>query len=165
MFDASWGFYFDSLTVVMLSCHALPPKKPEKFCFVAWPRSSSTHAGVPLKRPIAGVAMGLILEADGRFCVLTDILGSEDALGDMDFKVAGDAEGRHRLPDGHQGGQGRAIAVSESSWRATACRGWINAHAMDDEPLPLPEALTWSSPWAAAAPQGVNRMRNKRDQL
>ena len=93
MFDASWGFYFDSLTVVMLSCHALPPKKPEKFCFVAWPRSSSTHAGVPLKRPIAGVAMGLILEADGRFCVLTDILGSEDALGDMDFKVAGDAEG------------------------------------------------------------------------
>ncbi len=50
-------------------------------------------AGVPLKRPIAGVAMGLILEADGRFCVLTDILGSEDALGDMDFKVAGDADG------------------------------------------------------------------------
>ncbi len=52
-----------------------------------------TAAGVPLKRPIAGVAMGLILEADGRFCVLTDILGSEDALGDMDFKVAGDADG------------------------------------------------------------------------
>ena len=50
-------------------------------------------AGVPLKRPIAGVAMGLILETDGRFCVLTDILGSEDALGDMDFKVAGDADG------------------------------------------------------------------------
>ena len=48
---------------------------------------------MPLKRPIAGVAMGLILEADGRFCVLTDILGSEDALGDMDFKVAGDADG------------------------------------------------------------------------
>ena len=37
--------------------------------------------------------MGLILEADGRFVVLTDILGSEDALGDMDFKVAGDAAG------------------------------------------------------------------------
>ena len=37
--------------------------------------------------------MGLILEPDGRFCVLTDILGSEDALGDMDFKVAGDADG------------------------------------------------------------------------
>ena len=42
---------------------------------------------------VAGVAMGLILEEDGKFQVLTDILGSEDALGDMDFKVAGDAEG------------------------------------------------------------------------
>ena len=42
---------------------------------------------------VAGVAMGLILEEDGQFQVLTDILGSEDALGDMDFKVAGDAEG------------------------------------------------------------------------
>ncbi len=50
-------------------------------------------AGVPIKRMVAGVAMGLILEEDGQFQVLTDILGSEDALGDMDFKVAGDAEG------------------------------------------------------------------------
>ncbi|DBA68831.1 TPA: hypothetical protein ACH3X2_013318 [Trebouxia sp. C0005] len=50
-------------------------------------------AGVPIKRMVAGIAMGLILEEDGQFQVLTDILGSEDALGDMDFKVAGDAEG------------------------------------------------------------------------
>ena len=48
---------------------------------------------MPLRRTIAGVAMGLVLEPDGRFAVLTDILGSEDALGDMDFKVAGDADG------------------------------------------------------------------------
>ncbi|KAL4853937.1 Polyribonucleotide nucleotidyltransferase [Chlorella vulgaris] len=54
---------------------------------------SMLDAGVPLKRMVAGVAMGLILEADGRFVVLTDILGSEDALGDMDFKVAGDGQG------------------------------------------------------------------------
>lgn len=47
---------------------------------------------MPLTTPVAGVAMGLILEPDGRFTVLTDILGSEDALGDMDFKVAGSAE-------------------------------------------------------------------------
>lgn len=46
--------------------------------------------GVPVTRPVAGIAMGLILERDGRFSVLSDILGSEDALGDMDFKVAGD---------------------------------------------------------------------------
>jgi len=54
---------------------------------------SMMDAGVPLKAPVAGVAMGLILEADGRFAVLTDILGDEDALGDMDFKVAGTAGG------------------------------------------------------------------------
>ena len=48
---------------------------------------------MPVKRPVAGVAMGLILTPDGRHKILTDILGSEDALGDMDFKVAGDAEG------------------------------------------------------------------------
>ena len=49
-------------------------------------------AGVPLKRPTAGIAMGLILE-DKRFAVLSDILGDEDHLGDMDFKVAGTEHG------------------------------------------------------------------------
>jgi polyribonucleotide nucleotidyltransferase len=49
-------------------------------------------AGVPLKRPTAGIAMGLILEGT-RFAVLSDILGDEDHLGDMDFKVAGTTEG------------------------------------------------------------------------
>ncbi|MEM1267225.1 MAG: polyribonucleotide nucleotidyltransferase [Pseudomonadota bacterium] len=54
---------------------------------------SMMDAGVPLKAPVAGVAMGLILESDGRFAVLTDILGDEDHLGDMDFKVAGTEAG------------------------------------------------------------------------
>jgi len=49
-------------------------------------------AGVPVKRPVAGIAMGLIKEGD-QFAVLTDILGDEDHLGDMDFKVAGSREG------------------------------------------------------------------------
>jgi len=49
-------------------------------------------AGVPVKAPVAGIAMGLILESDG-YAVLSDILGDEDHLGDMDFKVAGTAEG------------------------------------------------------------------------
>ena len=53
---------------------------------------SLMDAGVPVKAPVAGVAMGLIKEA-GSFVVLTDILGDEDHLGDMDFKVAGSAEG------------------------------------------------------------------------
>jgi polyribonucleotide nucleotidyltransferase len=50
-------------------------------------------AGVPMKHPVAGIAMGLIKEEDGRFAVLTDILGDEDHLGDMDFKVAGTENG------------------------------------------------------------------------
>ncbi len=49
-------------------------------------------AGVPITAPVAGVAMGLVME-DGRYRILTDILGLEDALGDMDFKVCGTAEG------------------------------------------------------------------------
>jgi len=49
-------------------------------------------AGVPIKRPVAGIAMGLILEGE-RHAILSDILGAEDALGDMDFKVAGDELG------------------------------------------------------------------------
>ncbi len=50
-------------------------------------------AGVPIKAAVAGAAMGLISEPDGRFVVLTDILGKEDAFGDMDFKVTGTREG------------------------------------------------------------------------
>ena len=50
-------------------------------------------AGVPIKAPVAGAAMGLISEPDGRFVVLTDILGKEDSIGDMDFKVTGTRDG------------------------------------------------------------------------
>ncbi|MEL6516615.1 MAG: polyribonucleotide nucleotidyltransferase, partial [Pseudomonadota bacterium] len=54
---------------------------------------SMMDAGVPLKAPVAGVAMGLVLEEDGSYAILTDILGDEDHLGDMDFKVAGTENG------------------------------------------------------------------------
>ncbi|WP_170467241.1 polyribonucleotide nucleotidyltransferase [Ruegeria arenilitoris] len=54
---------------------------------------SMMDAGVPLKAPVAGVAMGLILEDDGNYAILSDILGDEDHLGDMDFKVAGTENG------------------------------------------------------------------------
>jgi len=50
-------------------------------------------AGVPLARPVSGIAMGLILEPSGEFAILSDILGDEDHLGDMDFKVAGTRDG------------------------------------------------------------------------
>src|SRR3546814_3861123 len=53
---------------------------------------SLMDAGVPIKRPVSGIAIGLIL--DGKdFAILSDILGDEDHLGDMDFKVAGTSEG------------------------------------------------------------------------
>jgi polyribonucleotide nucleotidyltransferase len=52
---------------------------------------SLMDAGVPIKAPVAGIAMGLVF-AEGRYTTLTDILGAEDAFGDMDFKVAGTAE-------------------------------------------------------------------------
>ncbi|MCV6587161.1 MAG: polyribonucleotide nucleotidyltransferase [Marinibacterium sp.] len=54
---------------------------------------SMMDAGVPLKAPVAGIAMGLVLEDDGDYAILTDILGDEDHLGDMDFKVAGTENG------------------------------------------------------------------------
>ncbi|PIV74275.1 MAG: polyribonucleotide nucleotidyltransferase [Rhodobacteraceae bacterium CG17_big_fil_post_rev_8_21_14_2_50_65_11] len=54
---------------------------------------SMMDAGVPLKAPVAGVAMGLVLEEDGSYGILSDILGDEDHLGDMDFKVAGTENG------------------------------------------------------------------------
>jgi polyribonucleotide nucleotidyltransferase len=54
---------------------------------------SMMDAGVPLKSAVAGVAMGLIMEDDGSYAVLSDILGDEDHLGDMDFKVAGTENG------------------------------------------------------------------------
>jgi polyribonucleotide nucleotidyltransferase len=55
---------------------------------------SMMDAGVPLKAPVAGIAMGLVMnEQTGKYAVLTDIAGAEDHYGDMDFKVAGTREG------------------------------------------------------------------------
>jgi len=62
---------------------------------------SLMDAGVPMKAHVAGIAMGLIKDGN-RFAVLTDILGDEDHLGDMDFKVAGTDQRHHRAADGHQ---------------------------------------------------------------
>lgn len=66
-------------------------------------------AGVPIRKPVAGVAMGLV-EKDGRFVVLTDIAGMEDHFGDMDFKVAGTADGITALQlDNKLGGVPREV--------------------------------------------------------
>ena len=54
---------------------------------------SMMDAGVPILAPVAGIAMGLIIDSDGKYSILTDIQGAEDHFGDMDFKVAGTEEG------------------------------------------------------------------------
>ena len=104
---------------------------------------SMMDAGVPLKRPVSGIAMGLILEGD-KFAVLSDILGDEDHLGDMDFKVAGTSEGitslqmdikiagiteeimRQALAQAHDG---RAHILGEMAKALDHTREELSAHA------------------------------------
>jgi polyribonucleotide nucleotidyltransferase len=104
---------------------------------------SLMDAGVPLDRPIAGIAMGLIKEGD-RFAVLSDILGDEDHLGDMDFKVAGTRDGITALQMDikitsitreimkiavDQAKDGRIHILGEMDKALTGARGELNAHA------------------------------------
>jgi polyribonucleotide nucleotidyltransferase len=110
-------------------------------------------AGVPLKAPVAGVAMGLILEDDGRFAVLTDILGDEDHLGDMDFKVAGTESGITSLqmdikvagitPDIMkqalaQAKDGRMHILAEMAKALTGARQEFSEHAPRIETMTVP---------------------------
>ena len=114
---------------------------------------SMMDAGVPLKAPVAGVAMGLILEDDGQWAVLTDILGDEDHLGDMDFKVAGTAEGITSLqldikvagitPEIMeqalaQAKDGRMHILAEMSKALTEGRREFSAHAPRIETMTIP---------------------------
>jgi len=100
-------------------------------------------AGVPVKAPVAGIAMGLVKEGD-RYVVLSDILGDEDHLGDMDFKVAGSAEGVSALQmdikiDGiteeimrvalDQAKQGRLHILGEMSKALTTPRAELSEYA------------------------------------
>jgi polyribonucleotide nucleotidyltransferase len=109
-------------------------------------------AGVPLKRPTAGIAMGLILE-DKRFAVLSDILGDEDHLGDMDFKVAGTDQGVTSLQMDikiagiteeimrvalDQAKDGRIHILGEMAQALTAARGELGAYAPRIETFKIP---------------------------
>ena len=86
---------------------------------------SLLNAGVPLKAPVAGIAMGLVsddVEVDGggterRFVTLTDILGAEDAFGDMDFKVRRHQGLRHRAAAGHQARRHPVARCWRARWR------------------------------------------------
>ncbi len=113
---------------------------------------SLMDAGVPLKRPVAGIAMGLIKEGD-RFAVLSDILGDEDHLGDMDFKVAGTSEGVTSLQMDikiqgiteeimrvalAQAQQGRMHILGEMGKALTAARPTLGEHAPRIEVMHIP---------------------------
>jgi polyribonucleotide nucleotidyltransferase len=114
---------------------------------------SMMDAGVPLKAPVAGVAMGLILEDDGKWAVLTDILGDEDHLGDMDFKVAGTAAGITSLQMDikvagitpaimkqalAQAKDGRMHILGEMAKALTGARAEFSAHAPRIETMTIP---------------------------
>ncbi len=113
---------------------------------------SLMDAGVPLKRPVAGIAMGLILEGE-RFAVLSDILGDEDHLGDMDFKVAGTEEGVTSLQmdikitgitEGimkqalEQAKGGRVHILGEMAKALTTARSELGEHAPRIEVITVP---------------------------
>ncbi|MFZ1989881.1 MAG: polyribonucleotide nucleotidyltransferase [Alphaproteobacteria bacterium] len=113
---------------------------------------SLMDAGVPLKRPVAGIAMGLILEGS-RFAVLSDILGDEDHLGDMDFKVAGTEQGVTSLQMDikitgineaimkqalAQAKDGRMHILGEMSKALTSARGQLGAYAPRIEVMHIP---------------------------
>ena len=85
-------------------------------------------AGVPIRAAVAGVAMGLIKEGK-KYAILTDILGTEDHLGDMDFKVAGTRNGHHLDPDGHQD---RGPRSEDHEGGARAGEGRTPAHPRRD---------------------------------
>src|SRR4051794_6182459 len=113
---------------------------------------SLMDAGVPLRRPVAGIAMGLILEGE-RFAVLSDILGDEDHLGDMDFKVAGTDEGVTSLQMDikiagiteeimrvalDQAKEGRTHILEEMNKALTAPRSELGEHAPRIETMQIP---------------------------
>jgi polyribonucleotide nucleotidyltransferase len=102
-------------------------------------------AGVPLQKPVAGVAMGLIMdEATGKYAVLSDIAGAEDHYGDMDFKVAGTSSGITALQmDIKVGGITPAI-MAEALEQARRARLQILETMLGT----LPEARTAISPYA-----------------
>ena len=83
-------------------------------------------AGVPIKAPVAGIAMGLIMGEDGNYKVLTDIAGLEDAMGDMDFKVAGTEEGITALQMDIKikGIPMNSCATPSRRRRTAACSSW-----------------------------------------
>jgi polyribonucleotide nucleotidyltransferase len=110
-------------------------------------------AGVPLKRPVSGIAMGLILEGKD-FAVISDILGDEDHLGDMDFKVAGTSEGITSLQMDikiagiteeimktalSQAKEGRAHILGEMAKALDHTREELSAHAPRIETMQIPK--------------------------
>ena len=116
---------------------------------------SLMDAGVPIKRPVSGIAMGLILEGKD-YAILSDILGDEDHLGDMDFKVAGTSEGITTMQMDikiagitkeifeaalNQAKEGRAHILGEMNKALSATRTELSAHAPRIEPMTIDKKI------------------------
>jgi polyribonucleotide nucleotidyltransferase len=95
--------------------------------------------GVPIKAPVAGVAMGLVLEDDGRYAIMTDILGMEDHLGDMDFKVAGTTKGITALQMDIKVSGLSSEVLSQALEQARQARLFILDKMLEVIPAPRPE--------------------------
>ncbi len=105
---------------------------------------SLMDAGVPLQRPVAGIAMGLVEGDPGEFAVLTDIQGIEDALGDMDFKVAGTEQGVTALQmDMKISGTGREV-FERALTQAYQARMFILGEMLKVLPAPRVELSKWA---------------------
>ena len=115
---------------------------------------SLMDAGVPIKAPVGGIAMGLVKEGDD-YVILTDIQGAEDHLGDMDFKVAGSRDGDHRAPDGHQDHRRHAGDHAE---RARAGEAGARVHPREDGRGDLRDA----APSSPSTRRGSPRSRSTR---
>ncbi|MGE5373710.1 MAG: polyribonucleotide nucleotidyltransferase [Bacteroidota bacterium] len=101
-------------------------------------------AGVPIKAPVAGVAMGLITDDTGRYQILTDIQGTEDHLGDMDFKVAGTAQGITALQMDIKISGLSAQMMKEALEQAHTARMFIMGKMLDVLPESRPELKEWA---------------------
>ena len=137
---------------------ASSPTSPSPTARRRWRRCAAARwrmmdAGVPLKRPVSGIAMGLILEGKD-FAVISDILGDEDHLGDMDFKVAGTSEGITSLQMDikiagiteeimktalAQAKDGRAHILGEMAKALDHTREELSAHAPRIETMQIPK--------------------------
>ncbi len=133
----------DSDYVIRVASHILESNGSSSMASVCGGCLALMDAGIPIKRPVSGIAMGLITTDEG-FAVLSDILGDEDFLGDMDFKVAGTTQGLTACQMDIKI-RGLSYEIIEQALEQSK-KGRL--HILDEMLKTLPEARTELSPYA-----------------